>query len=60
MTLASSTLQIRIQKYSGDKNIVIFVGLGILPFYAINVDVGSGFKLRIPHFSTLKCASSSH
>ncbi|KEH43743.1 transmembrane protein, putative [Medicago truncatula] len=41
MTLASSTLQIRRHEYSEDKNIVIlviFVGIGTLPFYAINMD----------------------
>jgi len=41
MTLASSTLQIRRHECSGDFNIVIlviFVGIGILPFYAINMD----------------------
>jgi len=39
MTFASSTLQIQRHKYSGDFNIVIFVGMGTLPFYAINMDV---------------------
>jgi len=46
MTLASSTLQIRRHEYSGDKNIVIlfiFVGIGTLSFYAINMDVVSLF-----------------
>ena len=46
MTLASSTLQIQIHKYFGDFNIVIlviFVGIGTLPFYAINMDVVSLF-----------------
>jgi len=46
MTLASSTLQIRRHEYSGDINIVIlviFVGIGILPFYAINMDAVSLF-----------------
>jgi len=41
MTLASSTLQIWRHGYSEDFNIVIlviFVGIGTLPFYAINVD----------------------
>jgi len=38
MTLASSTLQIRRHCYSGDFNIVIFVGLYNLTFYAINMD----------------------
>ncbi|KEH25859.1 transmembrane protein, putative [Medicago truncatula] len=38
MTLASSTLQIRRHEYSGDLNIVIFVGICILSFYAINMD----------------------
>ncbi|KEH34927.1 hypothetical protein MTR_3g074430 [Medicago truncatula] len=38
MTLASSTLQIRRHEDSGDLNIVIFVGIGTLPFYAINMD----------------------
>jgi len=41
MTLASSTLQIRRHEYSRDMNIVIlviFVGIGTLPFYAINMD----------------------
>jgi len=43
MTLALSTLQIRRHGYSGDFNIVIFVGLCTLPFYAINMDVVSLF-----------------
>jgi len=46
MTLASSTLQIRRHEYFGDIIIiilVIFVGIGILPFYAINMDVVSLF-----------------
>jgi len=46
MTLVSSTLQIRRHEYSGDINIVIlviFVGIGTLPFYAINMDVVSLF-----------------
>jgi len=46
MTLASSTLQIRRHEYSGDFNIVIlviFVGIGTLPFYAINMDAVSLF-----------------
>ncbi|AES80273.1 transmembrane protein, putative [Medicago truncatula] len=43
MTLASSTLQIRRHGYSGYLNIVIFVGLCTLPFYAINMDVVSLF-----------------
>ncbi|AES94013.1 transmembrane protein, putative [Medicago truncatula] len=46
MTLTSSTLQIRRHEYSGDLNIVIlviFVGICILPFYAINMDVVSLF-----------------
>ena len=46
MTLASSTLQIRRHEYSGDLDIVIlviFVGIGTLPFYAINMDVVSLF-----------------
>jgi len=38
ITLASSTLQIRRHDYFGDFNIVIFVGLCTLPFYAINMD----------------------
>ncbi|AES73497.1 transmembrane protein, putative [Medicago truncatula] len=38
MTLASSTLQIRRHEDSGDLNIVIFVGIGTLLFYAINMD----------------------
>ncbi|RHN57177.1 hypothetical protein MtrunA17_Chr5g0437561 [Medicago truncatula] len=38
MTLASSTLQIRIHGYFGDLNIVICVGNCILSFYAINMD----------------------
>jgi hypothetical protein len=45
-TLASSTLQIQRHEYSGDMNIVIlvlFVGICILPFYAINMDVVSLF-----------------
>ena len=47
MTLASSTLQIRRHEYSGDMNIVIlfiFVGIGTLPFYAINMDDVSLFS----------------
>ena len=46
MTLASSTLQIRRHEYFGDLNtvmLVIFVGIGTLPFYAINMDVVSLF-----------------
>ena len=46
MTLVSSKLQIRRHEYSGDMNIVIlviFVGIGTLPFYAINMDVVSLF-----------------
>jgi len=38
MTLTSSTLQIQKHEYFGDLNIVIFVGIDILPFYAINMD----------------------
>jgi len=44
MTLTSSTLQIRKHEYFGDLNIVmlvIFIGIGTLPFYAINMDVVS-------------------
>jgi len=41
--LASSTLQIRRHEYSGDLNIVIFVGIDTLLFYAINMDVVSLF-----------------
>jgi len=43
MALASSTLQIRRHEYFGDMNIVIFVGIGTLLFYAINTDVVSLF-----------------
>ncbi|AES73541.1 transmembrane protein, putative [Medicago truncatula] len=46
MTLASSPLQIRRHEDSGDLNIVIlviFVGIGTLPFYVINMDVVSLF-----------------
>ena len=43
MILALSTLQIRRHEYSGNFNIVIFVGMGTLPFYAINMDVVSLF-----------------
>jgi len=43
MTLASSTLQIRKHEYFGDLNIVMFVGIGTMPFYAINMDVVSLF-----------------
>jgi len=46
MILVSSTLQIWRQEYSGDFNIVIlviFVGIGTLPFYAINMDAVSLF-----------------
>ncbi|RHN62461.1 hypothetical protein MtrunA17_Chr4g0047671 [Medicago truncatula] len=38
MTLTSSTLQIRRHVYSRDFNIVIFVNLCTLLFYAINMD----------------------
>ncbi|KEH26977.1 transmembrane protein, putative [Medicago truncatula] len=38
MTLASSTLQIRRHEDFRDLNIVIFVGIGTLAFYAINMD----------------------
>jgi len=38
MTLASSTLQIRRHEYSRDLNIVAFVGIGTLSFYAINMN----------------------
>jgi len=40
MTFAPSTMR---QEYSRDFNIVIFVGIGTLPFYAINMDVVSLF-----------------
>jgi len=46
MTLVSSTLQIQRHVYFGDMNIiilVIFVGIDILSFYAINMDVVSLF-----------------
>jgi len=46
MTLVSSTLQIRRHEYSRNFNIVIlviFVDIGTLPFYAINIDVVSLF-----------------
>ena len=46
MTLASSTLQIRRNEYSEDMDIVIlviFVGIGTLPFYAISMDAVSLF-----------------
>jgi len=43
MTLALSTLQIRRHGYSGDFNIVIFVGLSTLSFYAIIMDAVSLF-----------------
>ena len=42
-TLVSSTLQIRRHGYSGHFNIVIFVGICNLPFYAINMDTVSLF-----------------
>jgi len=45
-TLASSTLQIRKHEYFEDLNIVIliiFVDIGTLSFYAINMDVVSLF-----------------
>jgi hypothetical protein len=42
-TLVSSTLQIRRHGYSGHFNIVIFVGICNLPFYAINMDAVSLF-----------------
>jgi hypothetical protein len=38
MTLASSTLQIW-RQYSRDLYIIIFVDIGALPFYVINMDV---------------------
>jgi len=38
-TLTSSTLQIRRHEYSEDLNIVVFVSIDTLPFYAINMDV---------------------
>jgi len=47
MTLTSSTLQIRRHEYFGNLNIVIlviFVGICILPFYAINMNVVSLLK----------------
>jgi len=43
MTLASSTLQIRRHEYSRELNIIIFVGISTLLFYAINMDVVSLF-----------------
>jgi len=43
MTLASSTLQIQRHEFSEDFNIVIFVGICTLLFYAINMDVVSLF-----------------
>jgi len=43
MTLASSTLQIQRHEYFRDFNIVIFIGIFTLPFYAINMDVVSLF-----------------
>jgi len=43
MILASSTLQIRRHEYSRDFNIVIFVSIRTLPFYAINMDIVSLF-----------------
>jgi len=46
MTLTSSTLQIRRHEYFRNLNIVIlviFVGIGTLPFYAINMDAVSLF-----------------
>jgi len=43
MTLASSALQIRRHEYSEDLNIVIFVGIRTLSFYAINMDAVSLF-----------------
>jgi hypothetical protein len=42
-TLVSSTLQIWRHGYSRDFNIVIFVGICNLPFYAINMDTVSLF-----------------
>ena len=42
-TFVSSTLQIRRHGYSGHFNIVIFVGICNLPFYAINMDTVSLF-----------------
>jgi len=38
MILASSTLLIRKHKYSEDLNIIIFIGIDTLSFYAINMD----------------------
>jgi len=46
MTLESSSMLIERHEYSGDFNIVvlvIFAGIDILLFYAINVDVVSLF-----------------
>ncbi|AES64122.1 transmembrane protein, putative [Medicago truncatula] len=43
MILVLSTLQIRRHGYSGDLNMVICVGICILSFYAINMDVVSMF-----------------
>jgi len=43
MILVSSTLQIRRHEYFRDLIIVIFVGIGTLSFYAINMDDVSMF-----------------
>ncbi|KEH38072.1 transmembrane protein, putative [Medicago truncatula] len=56
MTLASSTLQIRRQEDSEDLNIVIFVGIGTLPFYAINTD---DTRLRLTSSSPLSLKTTS-
>jgi hypothetical protein len=54
-TLVSSTLQIRRHGYSGHFNIIIFVGLCNLSFYAINTDTASLFAWFIPFvFSDFK------
>jgi len=43
MSFVLSTLQIRRHEYSGDLNIVIFLGIVTLSFYVINMDVVSLF-----------------
>lgn len=43
MTLAPSTLQIGRHEYSEGLNIVIFVAIGTMSFYAINMDFASLF-----------------
>ena len=45
MTLTSSTLQIQRHEYFEDLNLIIFVGISVLSFYAINMDFVSLFQI---------------